>query len=136
MVMRHAPPGRRLNSWIVLVNPAGPHQQASCAGSAKAANTAAGANGKNRSLTTVQSGAGAGRLFSVPDILLPLFRECQQQRVETLEALLPAAAVAVAGFRRGEAGLLEFHFCATPGASAKRTVMMVSGPGSPSQRCV
>src|SRR6187401_1541750 len=105
MVMRHAPPGRRLNSWIVLVNPAGPHQRASCARSAKAANTVAGLNGKDRSLTTVQSGAGAGGLFSGPDISLLLFRERQQQRIESLEAFFPAATVAVPGFRRGKPGL-------------------------------
>src|SRR4051812_33545246 len=101
MVNRQTPPGRTSISRVVVVNPRGPHQWATCVGSVHTANRSSRGALNTREVTISRSDAGSGLLGTVLLLLLK-FAEVFVQPVETLfpEPLKPLDPV----MHRPEAG--------------------------------
>src|ERR1700722_3274771 len=93
--MRHAPPTRRSTSQTGFVKPFGPHQRARCAGSVHTLNTISGGASKTRSMTSSLSAAlAAGLMLAFSAMFFLLAFQFVQIIVQTVEALLPEAAIA------------------------------------------
>src|ERR1700694_1855095 len=94
MMNRHTPPGLTSISWIVFVNPFGPHHCATCLGSVNALKTSSRGASKTRARTISRSAVAAPPLFFTAMHLLLLLKFLQVS-VEAIEALLPEAAIAL-----------------------------------------
>src|SRR5512132_2307452 len=70
MTKRHAPPGRKSNSWKVLVKPSGPHQRASTCGSLNARKTRS-RGASNTRLDTISRSARRAPIDAIPRAVLP-----------------------------------------------------------------
>src|SRR6185437_10426792 len=93
MTKRQVPPGRNSNLCVVVVKPSGPHHCARCLASVKAANTIS-RGALNTRLPMIERGSvSRSMLFLAPIFLLLRFQDFEIV-VETIEALLPQAAIA------------------------------------------
>src|SRR4051812_27941697 len=88
---RDTPPGRTSISWIVLVNPFGPHHCATCLGSVNAVHTSSRGASSRRSVAISRS-AVLDVLFFPAMFLLPAL-QLVQISFQPVEALFPHPAI-------------------------------------------
>src|SRR5215470_3920732 len=95
MQVRQAPPSRTSILHSGVVNPSGPHQRTSCAGSVQAPNTSARGASSVRVTTSSRFflGAAAARFLVAATALPSCFLDVRHEAGEFIQAALPEAAI-------------------------------------------